>query len=496
MWRRDIALLLLVLGACSPSPEPSASFEEPVVLGSFEGEMDEVAGTFTIHQAGPSAGIPNASEALVPIPEGSGSPGYVTIENVAGTVNLNKADGCSAGNNSTEARVRITHHYPAGYYLRNVYAEITSIGGTGHAGCNGATTYPAGLDATKGLWSYTGIDPLSFADQTWEISRGGSTANYRFTGRVMGEVVTQTVPTSTNIAITNPTAIAYDGTNLWVAGAAATSKLYAFSPSLVQISGSPFAMPNNTATLLPTAAVNNGSSNAIFVTSADPTAHGALFEKYSTGGALRRSAPYAGAEFVAVSNDSARNNIFIADRYGNRVYVYDAPNSNEQAILTTASPYNIGTAPAALAFDGANTWVANSGSNDLTVIVTSGTGSQTFAGTKVATGARPVALAYDGANYVWAANQAAFTVTRHSKSAPYTGTAFAVDNQPDDLAIDTSGNVWVLSKAARVLTKLNSSGVAQGSWALSFLPTKIRFYAGFLWIGDAGGSVLVKWTGA
>jgi DNA-binding beta-propeller fold protein YncE len=61
--------------------------------------------------------------------------------------------------------------------------------------------------------------------------------------------------------------------------------------------------------------------------------------------------------------------------------------------------FSVGIAPRALTFDGANIWVANFGSNDVTELVAA-TGA--FVSTWIA-GTNPAGIAFDGTN-VWAAN--------------------------------------------------------------------------------------------
>ena len=61
--------------------------------------------------------------------------------------------------------------------------------------------------------------------------------------------------------------------------------------------------------------------------------------------------------------------------------------------------FAVGTAPRAVAFDGANIWVANSGSNNVTKLRASdGANLGTFA-----VGSVPDGVAFDGAN-IWVAN--------------------------------------------------------------------------------------------
>jgi hypothetical protein len=495
------------------SDEPGAR-PETVELGSFEGEVDEAAGTFVIRSQGAIVvgGPAPSTHAIVALPEGSGSPGYVTVANVPGSVDLNAPNGCSAGNNATQATVRIASFYPSTptpYFLRNVWAQVTRIDATGVSGCNSASSYPsgAGLANDKGLWAYTGIDPGSSADATWKFSRPGATA-YRFGGVIKGEVVTQSVPTNVFVTVTNPTAIAYTSNdqNMWVVAASATPTLYRFLATATPL-GTPtsYGLTSFTALLAPTAAVAGDNNAAIVVTGTNPATHDSIIQRVSTStGSASRTTTYAGTdELVAVSNDSNSNAILAADRFGGRVRFYAASNLGESqgSPCTSAPPCNLGSTPVALVYTGTlntagPTWVANFGSNTVTVLTPTGAGGNiSYTGTSYATGAGPVALAYDGSTYVWVANQTAFTVTRHAKATPGTVTTFAVDNRPDDIAIDASGNVWVLSKAARVLTKLNGAGTYQATYALSFLPTKIRAFGGYLWLGDASGSVLVRWTG-
>src|SRR5690348_737056 len=75
------------------------------------------------------------------------------------------------------------------------------------------------------------------------------------------------------------------------------------------------------------------------------------------------------------------------------------------ADLTTT--FDVGTHPYAEAFDGANIWVANLFSNNVTKLRASdGAVLGTFA-----VGTRPIGLAFDGAN-IWVANQSDNTVTK------------------------------------------------------------------------------------
>jgi YVTN family beta-propeller protein len=76
-----------------------------------------------------------------------------------------------------------------------------------------------------------------------------------------------------------------------------------------------------------------------------------------------------------------------------------------KANLTTA--FGVGTRPLGVAFDGANIWVTNTGSNTVTKLRASdGTVLGTFG-----VGTNPSGLAFDGAN-IWVANHDSNTVSK------------------------------------------------------------------------------------
>ncbi len=69
--------------------------------------------------------------------------------------------------------------------------------------------------------------------------------------------------------------------------------------------------------------------------------------------------------------------------------------------------WSISAPHSALAFDGANIWVANSSSNNVTELVgSSGAAAGTFA-----VGTSPAGIAFDGAN-LWVSNSGSNTVSK------------------------------------------------------------------------------------
>jgi DNA-binding beta-propeller fold protein YncE len=99
----------------------------------------------------------------------------------------------------------------------------------------------------------------------------------------------------------------------------------------------------------------------------------------------------------------------------------------------------VGNNPLGLAFDGANMWVANQGSNNVMKLHFDPAADITILGT-FAVGTSPAYLAFDGAN-MWVTNNGSNTVTKLSLSGEVLGT-FAVGTQPLGIAFD-GANMWV-----------------------------------------------------
>ena len=130
-----------------------------------------------------------------------------------------------------------------------------------------------------------------------------------------------------------------------------------------------------------------------------------------------------------------------------------AVNPSQVAILRWY-PFNIsgiafqtGTNPKALAFDGANIWVANSGDTTVTKLRASdGTLLGTFN-----TGAAPVALVFDGTN-IWVANHDNSTVTKLRASDGTLLGTFNTGAAPVALVFD-GANIWVANHDNSTVTK-------------------------------------------
>jgi streptogramin lyase len=169
--RRLLVVAALVAAGCGAESAPQAPEDpKPLVLATFNGEVDSIAGTFTI-QAEPTAlGQALGMSALI-IP--SGTPG-VTVANAFKTPPTdpwnNAPNGC--GTTATSgATVRVTSNYSSPTVLAKVYAEITSLTPMTAAACNSELAPIPGVTAANGgLWSYGDLSAGAAVDRPWAFT--------------------------------------------------------------------------------------------------------------------------------------------------------------------------------------------------------------------------------------------------------------------------------------------------------------------------------------
>lgn len=145
----------------------------------------------------------------------------------------------------------------------------------------------------------------------------------------------------------------------------------------------------------------------------------------------------------------------------------------------------VGASPAAIAVDGANIWITNSGSNSVTKIRTSdGANLGTFP-----VGTNPQGIAFDGAN-VWITNRNSNSVTKLRASDGANSGTFDVGANPFGIAFD-GANIWVANNGSSNLTKLRASdGMFLGIFPVGAAPRAIAFDGANMWV--AGGSSVTK----
>jgi streptogramin lyase len=178
-------ILLLVAWGCAPLPSVEiAGPPEPLVLATFTGEVDRVAGTFTVQSEPTALGRALGMSALL-IP--SGSPG-VTVANSAGTLWNGEAGHCPGypAALSTGAVVNVTSNYSSPTVLLHVYAEITQSTPSIASACNSetGTVIPGVTAGNGGLWYYGTVTAGQTKQAAWAFSTGSGT-RFTFNGRIV-----------------------------------------------------------------------------------------------------------------------------------------------------------------------------------------------------------------------------------------------------------------------------------------------------------------------
>ena len=110
--------------------------------------------------------------------------------------------------------------------------------------------------------------------------------------------------------------------------------------------------------------------------------------------------------------------------------------------------FAVGSAPFGVAFDGANIWVANFGSGNVTKLRASDGANLGAFGV----GSAPFGVAFDGAN-IWVANFGSGTVTKLRASDGANLGTFAVGSFPLGVAFD-GANIWVANNGSDTVSKL------------------------------------------
>jgi len=146
----------------------------------------------------------------------------------------------------------------------------------------------------------------------------------------------------------------------------------------------------------------------------------------------------------------------------------------------TGINFPVGSEPDGIVFDGANVWVVNGFSNNVTKIRTSdGTNLGTFA-----VGNRPANDAADGAN-IWITNRGDNTVTKlRARDGANLGT-FNVGSEPYGIAFD-GANFWVTNWSSNDVTKLRArDGANQGTFSVGVNPRSIAFDGANIWVANS-----------
>ena len=156
-------------------------------------------------------------------------------------------------------------------------------------------------------------------------------------------------------------------------------------------------------------------------------------------------------------------------------------------VSSTDNTFGVGTGPAAVCFDGANIWVANFGSNNVTKLDSS-TGATI--GT-YAVGTNPFGIAFDGAS-IWVANFGSNNVTKLNASTGATIGTFNVGTSPRGICSDGTF-IWVANQGSNNVTKLNAgTGALVNTHNVGTSPIGICYDGSSIWITNSGSANVTK----
>jgi Collagen triple helix repeat (20 copies) len=262
---------------------------------------------------------------------------------------------------------------------------------------------------------------------------------------------------------TNPAAIAFDGSSLWITNYTSNvvTKLRA-NDGVIVGTYSTGAWSLGIAFDGANIWVVNSNSNTVTKLQASD---GTLVGTYSVGSSPSE-AVFDGA------------NIWVTNTWSNSVTELRATDG------TVMGSYSTGTNPKGITFDGANIWVSNYGSNNMTELRASdGTLLGTFT-----LGTGPYGVAFDGLN-IWAVNGGDNTVTKLRASDGTLIGTYPVGHTPYYIAFDGS-NIWVTNGGDNTVTKLRaSSGALVGTYPVGLRPDMVAFDGNNVWVTNDGGGV-------
>ena len=159
------------------------------------------------------------------------------------------------------------------------------------------------------------------------------------------------------------------------------------------------------------------------------------------------------------------------------------------AITGTGSTFSVGSGPEGLAFDGANMWVANWGSNTISVLRASD-----FTHVMTPTvGSGPRGIAFDGAN-MWVANadSNSVSVLRASDFTHVMTPTVTVGSGARGIAFD-GANMWVAHYPDNAVSVLRASDFAPVMTpTVGSIPVALAFDGANMWVANYGDNTVSK----
>jgi YVTN family beta-propeller protein len=157
----------------------------------------------------------------------------------------------------------------------------------------------------------------------------------------------------------------------------------------------------------------------------------------------------------------------------------------------TGATFAVGTNPQGIAFDGANLWVANNGSSNVTKLnAATGAAIGTYPVGSPTLGGNPSAIAFDGTS-IWVTSGGPDRVTKLNAATGAVIASYPVGQNSYGIAFD-GANIWVASNGPNNVTKVT---VAAESWVTYYAgvgPSAVAFDGTNIWVADADGNYVSK----
>jgi len=352
------------------------------------------------------------------------------------------------------------------------WVMMAQAGAAGAPGTNG-TNGTSGINGINGLSGAQGPQGLQGAASTVPGPQGpqgnaGTNGTNGLNGTPgpslaeMRAALLQWYP-QTYAAGTNPAAIAFDGSNLWITNYTSNvvTKLRANDGVIVgTYSTGAWAL-----------GITFDGANIWVVNSNSNT----VTKLQASDGTLVGTYPVGSSPSEAVFDGA---NIWVTNTWSNSVTELRA---TDGAVIGS---YPTGANPKGITFDGTNIWVSNYGSNNMTKLRASdGAVLGTFP-----LGTGPYGVAFDGLN-VWSVNNGDNTVTKLRASDGALVGTYPVGHTPYFMAFDGS-NIWVTNGGDNTVTKLRaSSGAFLGTYPVGLRPDMVAFDGSNVWVTNDGGGV-------
>jgi hypothetical protein len=176
---------------------------------------------------------------------------------------------------------------------------------------------------------------------------------------------------------------------------------------------------------------------------------------------------------------------------GANIWVTNQDSGNVSKLNATdgslVGTYTAGIVPGEIAFDGANIWVTDVVANKLTKLKAS---NGSLAGSySVETG--PHAVAFDGTN-IWVTHDGTSHVSKHNTSDGSLVGTYEVGANPNGVAFD-GANIWVVNQGSNTVTKLKASdGSLVGTYAVGSYPSGVAFDGASIWVTNSDSNNVTK----